>query len=316
MSFDDSQSQPPRNRGLTMPLSRLGLLFLAGSLLLAGWVAANLLQEHWRWRNSSVVQFRTANAAGIWPGVNVTLSGYRIGKVETVNLARDGLVDVKLRIASRYSPLVGPRSLATAAQEGLIGETVVALTPDLKAPDLRASEGRGPAGDLRIAFQPSSSPAELLADLAQTRLKLDRTLQVIAAVVEKDLPLLARQANGTLLEVRQLAGTLDRESATTAAVTRDTLKLYQQTGREVGTASAEATQVMKSASPVMVETLQQIRAASASTNQLLKALAGTLLFGGPAQSGDPGSTSTPPPAPTAPSAPSGPPTAELQAPGP
>lgn len=65
-----------------------------------------------------------------------------------------------------------------------------------------------PASDLRIALQPSSSPAEWLAVLAQTRLKLDRTLQVIAAGVEKDLSLVARQANGTLVDVRQLAGTL------------------------------------------------------------------------------------------------------------
>jgi phospholipid/cholesterol/gamma-HCH transport system substrate-binding protein len=311
MSFDDSQTTPTRSRVLSMPVSRLGLLFLAGSLLLAGWVGSNLLQEQWRWRNSSVVQFRTRNATGIWPGVNVTLSGYRIGKVETVNLASDGVVDVRLRIASRYRSLVGPRSRATAAQEGLVGETVVALTPDLNA-----SKGRAPADVLRIAFQPSSSPAELLADLAQTRLKLDRTLQAIASVVEKDLPLLARQANGTLVDVRQLAGTLDRESGTTAAVTRDTLRLYQQTGREVGTASAEATQVMKSTSPVMVETLQQIRAVSANTNRLLQGLAGTLLFDLPAQDKASGSTSTPPPAPTAPDGPSGPPPAELQAPGP
>ncbi|KMM16986.1 MlaD family protein [Synechococcus sp. GFB01] len=310
MSFDDSQSDPTHSRAMSMPVSRLGLLFLAGSLLLAGWVASNLLQEHWHWRNSSVVQFRTRNAAGIWPGVNVTLSGYRIGKVETVNLARDGLVDVRLRIASRYRSLVGPRSRATAAQEGLIGETVVALTPDLTAPG-----GRSPAGDLPIAFQPSSTPAELLSDLAQTRLKLDRTLQAIAAVVEKDLPLLARQANGTLVDVRQLAGNLDRESGSTAAVTRDTLRLYQQTGREVGTASAEATQVMKSASPVMVETLQQIRAASANTNRLLKALAGTLLFDIPHQDKDSGSATTTPPTPTEPTVPSGPPTTERQAPG-
>jgi hypothetical protein len=99
-------------------------------------------------------------------------------------------------------------------------------------------------------------------------------------------------------------------------VTRDTLRLYQQTGREVGTASAEATQVMQSTSPVMVETLQQIRAVSANTNRLLQALAGTLLFDLPAQDKASGSTSTTPPSPTALGAPSGLPPAELQTPGP
>ena len=267
--MDDSTSESNRHAGI----SRLGLLFLAGSLLLSGWVAANLLQERLRWRDSTVVTFRAANATGIWPGVNVTLSGYRIGKVESVELASDGQVDVTLRIVSRHRRLVGPNSSATAIQEGLIGDTVVALTPDITPADAAL-----PPAELAIGFQPSSSPAELLNDLAETRLQLDRTLQAIGAVVEKDLPSVAGQVDGALKDVRRLAGTIERESGATAAVTRDTLRLYQQTGKEVGTASVEATDVMKTTSPVLVETLGQIRAASATTNRLLKALGGTLLF--------------------------------------
>ncbi|MFQ6539847.1 MULTISPECIES: MlaD family protein [Aphanothece] len=254
-------------------VSRLGMLFLAGSLLLSGWVGVNLLQERLRWRDSAVVTFRAANATGIWPGVNVTLSGYRIGKVESVELASDGRVDVTLRILSRHRRLVGPKSSATAVQEGLIGDTVVALTPDITPP-----QSALPPPELAIGFQPSKSPAELLSDLAETRLQIDRTLQAIVAVVEKDLPSVAGQVDGTLKDVRRLAGTLERESGATAAATRDTLRLYQQTGREVGTASVQATDVMKTTSPVLVETLGQIRAASATTNRLLKALSGTLLF--------------------------------------
>ncbi|MEX1322700.1 MAG: MlaD family protein [Synechococcaceae cyanobacterium] len=254
-------------------VSRLGLLFLAGSLVLTGWVAVSLLQERLRWRDSTVVTFRTTNATGIWPGVNVTLSGYRIGKVESVQLAGDGQVDVTLLIDSRHRRLVGPDSIATAVQEGLIGDSVVALSPDITPPDAEL-----PPSQLAIDFQPSSSPAELLSDLAQTRLQLDRTLQAIAAVVEQDLPTVAGQVDGTLRDVRRLAGTIERESGATAAVTRDTLQLYQQTGKEVGAASVEATDVMRTTSPVLVETLGQIRAASATTNRLLKALAGTLLF--------------------------------------
>lgn len=282
----DHIEPPSPGRPAPQPLSRLGWMFLAGSLLLSGWVAGNLLQERLRWRNSAVVHFRTGNATGIWPGVNVTLSGYRIGKVETVTLAGDGQVDVRLRIASRYRRLVGPQTQASAVREGLIGDTVVALTPDITA------SGKDlPPSDLKVSFQPSSSPAQLLSDLARTRLNLDRTLQAIAAVVEKDLPAVAGQVDGTLEGVRQLAGTLERESGATAAVTRDTLRLYQQTGRDVGTASAEATDVMKTTTPVLVDTLQQIRAASATTNRLLKALAGTLLLDVPDQ--PEGSDSTP-----------------------
>lgn len=266
------ESSTPERHGRP-GVSRLGVLFLAGSVLLSGWVAASLLQERLRWRDSTLLTFRTTNATGIWPGVNVTLSGYRIGKVESVELATDGQVDVELRIVSRHRRLVGPKSTATAVQEGLIGDAVVVLTPDITPTDSEL-----PPPELAIGFQPSSSPAELLSDLAETRLQLDRTLQAIGEVVEKDLPSVAGQVDGTLKDVRRLAGTLERESGATAAVTRDTLRLYKQTGKEVGTASVEATDVMKTTSPVLVDTLRQIRAASATTNRLLKALSGTFLF--------------------------------------
>ncbi len=278
MTFGDNEGPFSERSGLPPQVTRLGWLFLAGSLILSGLVAGSLVQERVRWRNSSVVVFRTGNATGIWPGVNVTLSGYRIGKVETVALASDGQVDVTLRIASRYRRLVGPQSSATAIQEGLIGDTVIALSPDI------TPAGTGlPPPELSVSFEPSSTPAELLNDLAETRLQLDRTLQAVAAVVEKDLPSVAGQVDGTLQDVRRLAGTLEQESGSTAEATRNTLRLYQQTGKEVGTASAEATEVMKSTTPVLVETLQQIRAASATTNRLLKALAGTLLLEVPEQ---------------------------------
>jgi phospholipid/cholesterol/gamma-HCH transport system substrate-binding protein len=238
-------------------------------------VAGTLIQERLRWRGSTLVQFRTGNATGIWPGVNVTLSGYRIGQVEAVELASDGQVDVRLRIASPYRRLVGPQSRGTAIQEGVIGDTVVALTPDITPPGDAL-----PPPQLTIGFEPSSSPADLLSDLAETRLQLDRTLQAIAAVVEKDLPTVTGQVDGTLEDVRRLAGTLEREAGATAAATRDTLRLYQQTGEAVETASSEATEVMKTTSPVLVDTLQQVSAASATTNRLLKGLAGTFLFDG------------------------------------
>ncbi|QNI70346.1 MlaD family protein [Cyanobium sp. NS01] len=264
---------PSTQPGWRPPVSRLGGLFLAGSLLLMGWVAGNLIHERMRWRGSSVVDFRTDKAMGLWPGVNVTLSGYRIGKVESVKLASDGRVDVRLRIASAYRRLVGPKSRATALQEGLIGDTVVTLSPDIAPPD-----ADGPPAALTVPFNPSSSPADLLSDLAKTRLQLDRTLQAIAAVVEKDLPTVTNQVDGTLGDVRRLVGTLERESGATAKATRDTLRLYQQTGAAMGEASSEATEVMKTTSPVLVETLQQISTASATTNKLLKRLAGTFLF--------------------------------------
>lgn len=305
-------SMPASPRGPRWPLapaSRLGWLFLAGSLLLAGWVGVELAREQLRWRESTMVRFRTRDATGIWPGVNVTLSGYRIGRVTEVTLAGDGMVDVHLRIAAPYRRLIGPRSQASTAQEGLIGDTVIVLSPDITPPGQEVARV-----DLKVPFRAGSSPADLMKELAKTRLQLDRTLQSIAVVVEKDLPKAIGGFDGTLRDVRSLAGTVERETGSTAAVTRDTLRLYQETGRQmgetgrqVGATSAEATEVMKATSPVLVDTLRQIRDLSTNTNRLLKALGGTLLLGLPDPAEKPGEATTPP-APAAPPLP--PPAAE------
>jgi phospholipid/cholesterol/gamma-HCH transport system substrate-binding protein len=227
-----------------------------------------------------VVRFRTADATAIWPGVNVTLSGYRIGKVAKVRLADDGMVDVNLRIAAPYRRLIGPDSIATTSQEGLIGDGVVVLTPDI------TPAGRTPPRvDLRVAYRPGVSPADLLQELTATRLKLDRTLQGIAGVVEKDLPRAIGSFDGTLRDVRRLAGTVERETGSTAAVTRDTLRVVQdtgrqvqQTGQQVGATSQAATTTLETTSPVLSETLRQVGSLAGNINRLFKALGGSLLL--------------------------------------
>lgn len=273
-------SRFPRAVTALGPSSRLGWLFMAGSLLLAGWVGKALVEERLRWRDSTVVRFRTADATGIWPGVNVTLSGYRIGKVAAVRLADDGMVDVNLRIAAPYRRLIGPGSIATTSQEGLIGDGVVVLTPDI------TPAGRTPPKvDLRVAYRPGASPAQLLQELTATRLKLDRTLQGIAGVVEKDLPRAMGSFDGTLRDVRRLAGTVERETGSTAAVTRDTLRVVQDTGQQVketvqqvGTTSEAATATLESTSPVLVDALREVGTLSGTIQRLIRALGGSLLL--------------------------------------
>jgi phospholipid/cholesterol/gamma-HCH transport system substrate-binding protein len=229
-------------------------------------------QQKW-WTETFEVRFRTADATGIWPGVNVTLSGYRIGRVERVNLAPDGLVSVDLRIEERYRGLIGPASKAFRSQDGLIGETQVALSPDVLAP------GEKPRRvDFLLPYDPGLDVAELLRDLARTEVKLNRTLTGTARIVEKDLPSSFTTVQGTLTDVRELARRMAKETESTAAVTRATLSTYQQTGQEVGLTSSEARQVLRDSAPTLAATLREIRTLAATTNRLLKGLGGTFLL--------------------------------------
>ena len=85
-----------------------------------------------------------------------------------------------------------------------MGETVVILTPDITPPGEST-----PVVDLRLPFQPASRPADLLKDLAETRLQLDTTLQAIASVVVEVLPVAVDEVVGTLTDVRRLGTTQD-----------------------------------------------------------------------------------------------------------
>ncbi len=145
---------------------------LLGALVFGTWIVAEALRQQ-AWLGSSfVVRFRTSNATGLWPGVHVTISGYRVGRVETVQLGPGGSVAVDLRIAERYLPLIGPASRALRYQEGLIGSSRIALTADPAKPGQSHAKT-----DRLIPFDESPGLAKLLVQIGETRLVLNRALQ-------------------------------------------------------------------------------------------------------------------------------------------
>jgi phospholipid/cholesterol/gamma-HCH transport system substrate-binding protein len=250
-----------------------GWITLLGGLAIGALVLVGLAREQRWWTRSFEVRFRTADAGGIWPGDHVTISGYRVGKVERVGLGDDGVVMVDLHLDERFRRLVGQNSRVFSYQESLIGDRQIGLTPDVTPP------GEEPARqDLLLPYDPGTDVAALLEELTETRLRLDQTLQGIVAVVEDDLPGAIASFDGTLTDVRRLAGTVDRETGRTASVTRDTLRLYQETGEQLRETSDEATGLLRSGSPEVLATMQEIRRLASGMNGLLSSLAGTLLL--------------------------------------
>jgi ABC-type transporter Mla subunit MlaD len=264
----------PQQRRRFDPGSALGWLPLVGGVLLGGWflvVAWN--QQAWLHRSFSV-RFRTADASGLWPGVHVTLAGYRIGRVERVRLEEDGLVGVELRIAETYRRLIGPRSRAWRYQEGLIGPSQVGLSADA------TPAGSTPApGDRRVDFEAGPDVAQLLKELGQTRVKLNRTLESTARLAEKELPVAIAGFKRTLKDVRRLGDQVEREATLTGSATRRTLGIYARTGENLGEATQQATRTgeeglraLRVTQPALLETLKEVRNLSRRTNQLLDGL--------------------------------------------
>ena len=245
-----------------------------GAVLLGGWMLiATWQQQSWVSR-SFAVRFRTTDASGIWPGIHVTLAGYRVGRVEEVTLAMDGKVDVDLRIAERYRRLIGPASRAERYQEGLIGTTQIALSADV------TPAGQSPPRtDLLIPFQSSPDLAQLLEEIGTTRLKLNRTLEGSAQVAERDLPRAIASFRSTMEDLRRLSRRLELETGRTASTTRQTLEVYEGTAQRLDTtgeaarkATEEALALMKDAHPPLVATLREVRELAQRTNALLQSL--------------------------------------------
>lgn len=256
------------------PAGALGWLPLVGGVLLGGWflvVAWN--QQAWL-QSSFTVRFRTADASGLWPGVHVTLAGYRVGRVERVKLEGDGQVSVELRIAEGYRRLIGPRTKAWRYQEGLIGPSQVGLSADVIPPGTTP-----PTGDRLVAFKQGPDVAQLLKELGETRVKLNRTLDSTASLAKQELPVALAGFKRTMKNVKQLGERVEKEATLTGSATRQTLAVYARTGERLGDAGQQATRtgeegvrVLRVTQPALLETLKEVRTLSRRTNQLLDGL--------------------------------------------
>ena len=279
--------------------SRDGGLFLGSGLLLLGVLLLGVSREqHWGER-SFVVNLRTPRAEGLKPGMEVRLSGLPVGRVTEMSLQDDASVAIRLRIDERYRRLIGPRSLAYQNQDGLVGDSFIAITPHPQASSATKRRTRAER-ELTLPYQPSLDLRQVLLDLAQTRMDLTRTLQHTSQIAGRDLPLALsdlrqtlRQTNRlagqdvplalgdfrrTMDKVSQLSGTLDRETASTAPRLRQTLSQADRTGEGARLAAVQAESLMRDTGPILIRTLREIQTLTATSNRLLALLLGSRLL--------------------------------------
>ncbi len=75
------------------------------------------------------IYFITDSGEGITEGMAVKLSGFKIGKVKKLNLDDVAKVKVELSINTRYMKWIKTDSKARLAKEGLIGDSIIEITP-------------------------------------------------------------------------------------------------------------------------------------------------------------------------------------------
>ena len=190
---------------------RVGLehgTLLAGSAALLGLLVLGMGAPRNWWTRTLELRFRTDSAAGLQQGMAVKISGYPVGQVDRIQLLNDAQVQVSLTIAASREGLIGRRSRATLAQEGLLGQAYIAISPDLQ------DHGRRQAlkpGDT-LPYNASPDLGTLIREVASSRLPLQNLIGRSVNLIDQRLPRSLNQLDRTLGSGERLAGALQSEA--------------------------------------------------------------------------------------------------------
>ena len=260
------------------------LVFLAGAVGLLGLFVVGIARAG-NWLTPSVrLQFRTLDAAGLQTGMAVRISGFAVGQVRRILLQPDAQVLVELELRDPYRSMVGRRSRAELAQVGLLGESYIAITPD------PAAVGQSPIGDGEtLVFTSRPDLEDLLAEVASSRIPLQRALSSGLTLAETRLPRSLDQLDQTLAASRRLATRLEADAQRSSTELNRTLGATRQLaqrleGRADGTAADLSALIRRLEStetqtrPLLLQTLRELTTMASTTNRLVKTLNESWLF--------------------------------------
>ena len=184
-----------------LPLEHWSLV--GGGAVLLVLLLLGLGGSHNWWGNSLQLRFRASSAAGLSPGMPVKISGYPVGNVQRIRLLDDAQVMVTLSIAANRKAIVGRNSRASLAQDSLLSQNYIAISPDLGG--LAKRDGTGNEKVITLIYDNNNSTATLLNELAASRVPLQQILSSTAGLVEKRIPNSLNQLDRTLRSGQRLA---------------------------------------------------------------------------------------------------------------
>jgi len=245
-------------------------VFLGSGLLLIVAVLIGLAREQ-RWGVPMVeLHLRSADAGSLRPGQEVRISGLPVGYVKTLQLQSDASVAVRFQVARRYAQLIGPKSVATQAQEGFVGDHYLSISPDPQPISATLAIEGG-----TVQYKQPVAMSALMQQLVSTQEELYTTLRNTRNLTAIDIPLTLREARTSLNGVNQLAATLRRESVATSPELRQALRQLTRTSGSAEQTSSQAQELLKQSQPVLIRTLQDLQQLTSSTRHLLQTLLGS-----------------------------------------
>lgn len=200
----------------TNPLNRFNFLekkifiFFSSAILLVVALSVAVAYKQDYFTKMTTLYLFSDNATGIKSGMAVKLLGFNIGKIEDISIEPSAKVQVKItiRVQSEYMRYITQDARAKLFKEGMIGESVIDITPG--SPELRQL-----AHNSKLTFDRGHDLAEIANELyGKVQPILNGLNQTISSVnnPEGDVQQSLRNVNQATRNLQSLSNDLAKQS--------------------------------------------------------------------------------------------------------
>ncbi len=191
-------------------------LFLKGKVMLFSWIALAgmitllflIVKQKGLFQKTEDVYFIAERATGLYTGMPVKVSGFKIGRLKDMKLQDDATVKITLSIEASQMKWLREDSYALLTKEGLIGESVIEIIP---------GSGRNLRRGERINFEKLKGIEEMAAELKGE-----------ITVILNEIKEMLTYINSPQGEIKKILSNLQKISEELINTTRATNKLLEE----------------------------------------------------------------------------------------
>ncbi|PMP72518.1 MAG: hypothetical protein C0186_00890 [Thermodesulfovibrio aggregans] len=205
--------------------------------------------------------FMTTKATGLYNGMPVKVSGFKIGRVKDMQLQDNGFVKVVLSIEKNHAKWFKEGTVAIFAKEGFIGESYIEILPGDGKP-LKPGQSIKffkQAGIEEIAGELKGEISEILQGIKETINYINEPQGNIKKSIE-NIEKISRNLIETTEQINRLVRELNRKtpeiadkSEKTIQELTDLIKSLQKLSQELNETATAIREVTKEDLPIMVE---------------------------------------------------------------
>ncbi|ACI22181.1 MULTISPECIES: MlaD family protein [Thermodesulfovibrio] len=223
--------------------------------------------------------FITTKATGLYNGMPVKVSGFKIGRLKNMNLQDDGTVKIILSIEQSHAKWFREGSVAVLTKEGFIGESYIEILPG-KGQPLKSGEAIKffrQAGIEEIAAELKGEISEILKGIKETinyvnepQGSVKKSLENIEKI-SKNLINTTEELNALLKELNSKTPQITQKTEKTIEELTELIKSLQKLSKELNETATTIKSATKKDIPVIIE---QTKKSMQDADEILQSIKG------------------------------------------